>query len=40
MLDLKGRAKHDAWAGRKGISKDDAMKKYAALVEKLEAELG
>ena len=40
MLDLKGRAKHDAWAGREGLSKDDAMKKYAALVDKLEAELG
>jgi diazepam-binding inhibitor (GABA receptor modulating acyl-CoA-binding protein) len=40
MLDLKGRAKYDAWAGRKGLSKDEAMKKYAALVDKLAAELG
>ena len=40
MLDLKGRAKFDAWAGRKGLSKDDAMKKYAALVDTLEAEIG
>ena len=40
MLDLKGRAKYDAWAGRKGLSKDDAMKKYVALVDKLEAEIG
>ena len=40
MLDLKGRAKYDAWAGRKGLSKDDAMKKDAALVDKLEAEIG
>ncbi len=40
LLDLKGRAKYDAWAGRKGLSKDDAMKKYAALVDKLEAEIG
>ena len=40
MLDLKGRAKYDAWAGRKGLSKDDAMKRYAALVDKLAAELG
>ena len=39
MLDLKGRAKYDAWAARKGLSKDDAMKKYAALVDKLAAEL-
>lgn len=40
MLDLKGRAKYDAWGKRKGTSKDDAMKKYVALVEKLEAGLG
>jgi len=40
LLDLKGRAKYDAWAGRKGLSKDDAMKKYVALVDKLEAEIG
>lgn len=39
MLDLKGRAKFDAWAGRKGMSKDEAMKTYVALVEKLVAEL-
>ena len=35
MLDLKGRAKFDAWAKRKGSSKDDAMKAYVALVDKL-----
>jgi diazepam-binding inhibitor (GABA receptor modulating acyl-CoA-binding protein) len=40
VLDFKGRAKYDAWSGRKGLSKDDAMKKYAALVDKLAAELG
>ena len=40
MFDLKGRAKYDAWAKRKGTSKDDAMKKYVALVDKLEAEHG
>jgi diazepam-binding inhibitor (GABA receptor modulating acyl-CoA-binding protein) len=40
MLDLKGRAKYDAWAGRKGLSKDDAMKKYAGLVDKVAAEPG
>ena len=38
--DAKGRAKFDAWAGRKGTSKDDAMKKYVALVGKLVADLG
>jgi acyl-CoA-binding protein len=35
MFDLKGRAKYDAWAGRKGLSKDDAMTKYVALVDEL-----
>jgi len=40
MLDLKGRAKYDAWAKRTGLSKDDAMKKYVSLVDKLEADLG
>jgi acyl-CoA-binding protein len=36
MLDLKGRGKYDAWSKRKGTSKDDAMKGYVALVDKLE----
>lgn len=40
MFDLKGRAKFDAWAKAKGIGKDDAMKKYVALVDRLAAELG
>jgi acyl-CoA-binding protein len=40
MLDLKGRAKFDAWAKQKGTSKDDAMKAYVALVDKLEKQLG
>ncbi len=40
MFDLKGRAKYDAWAKRKGVSKDEAMKKYVALVDALEAEHG
>lgn len=37
MLDLKGRAKFDAWTKLKGTSKDKAMEKYAALVKKLGA---
>jgi diazepam-binding inhibitor (GABA receptor modulator, acyl-CoA-binding protein) len=37
MLDLKGRAKFDSWTGKKGTSKDDAMKKYVALADKLAA---
>jgi diazepam-binding inhibitor (GABA receptor modulator, acyl-CoA-binding protein) len=40
LLDLKGRAKYDAWAKRKGASKDDAMKKYVALVDDLASSLG
>jgi acyl-CoA-binding protein len=35
MLDLKGRAKFDAWTKKKGTSKDDAMQKYVAFVDKL-----
>jgi len=35
MLDLKGRAKYDAWAGRKGVSREAAMQQYVALVERL-----
>ncbi len=37
MMDFKGRAKWDAWATKKGTSKDDAMKSYVALVTKLGA---
>jgi carboxylesterase len=40
FLDLKGRAKFDAWASRKGVTKDEAMKKYAALVDDLAAGKG
>jgi len=36
LLDLKGRAKFDAWTKRKGTSKDEAMKGYVALVARLE----
>ena len=32
MLDVKGRAKYDAWAKLKGKSKDAAMESYIALV--------
>ena len=35
MLDVKGRAKYDAWVGRKGLSKDAAMQQYVQLVERL-----
>lgn len=35
MLDIKGRAKYDAWSQQKGKSKDDAMTAYIALVDTL-----
>jgi len=35
MLDIKGRAKYDAWTGRKGLSKDAAKTAYIALVARL-----
>ncbi|MCA9590319.1 MAG: acyl-CoA-binding protein [Myxococcales bacterium] len=35
MMDFKGRAKFDAWTGKKGVSKDAAMEKYVALVDRL-----
>jgi diazepam-binding inhibitor (GABA receptor modulator, acyl-CoA-binding protein) len=35
MLDLKGRAKYDAWAGRKGMPKEQAMRTYVELVDRL-----
>ncbi len=35
MLDMKGRAKFDAWAKKKGLGKDAAMNAYVALVDRL-----
>jgi diazepam-binding inhibitor (GABA receptor modulating acyl-CoA-binding protein) len=35
MFDLKGRAKFDAWASKKGLGKDQARQNYVALVDKL-----
>jgi diazepam-binding inhibitor (GABA receptor modulator, acyl-CoA-binding protein) len=35
MFDLKGRAKYDAWASKKGTTKDQARQLYVALVERL-----
>lgn len=35
MLDVKGRAKYDAWAARKGQSREQAMTAYVALVDRL-----
>lgn len=35
MFDMVGRAKYDAWAGRKGMTKDAAMQAYIAVVDRL-----
>ena len=32
MLDVRGRAKYDAWAKHQGLAKDAAMEQYIALV--------
>ena len=37
MLDVRGRKKYDAWAGRKGMSAEDAQRAYVAAVERLAA---
>ena len=38
-FDFKGIAKYDAWAEKKGMSKDAAMQQYVDLVERLKKEL-
>jgi acyl-CoA-binding protein len=38
MLDLKAKAKWEAWSSKKGQSKEAAMKAYVELAEKLKAE--
>ena len=35
MLDIKGRAKFDAWSGKKGLSREQAKTDYVALVDRL-----
>lgn len=40
MLDFKGRAKYDAWAGKRGVAKERAMQDYVALVERLAKKYG
>lgn len=34
MLDVRGRAKYDAWAARKGMTADAAMTAYIAVVDR------
>jgi diazepam-binding inhibitor (GABA receptor modulator, acyl-CoA-binding protein) len=40
MLDLKGRAKFDAWTARKGLAQAEARSRYVALVDGLLKKLG
>jgi len=40
MLDFKGKAKWDAWKSREGMSKEDAMTAYVALVASLKEKYG
>ncbi|XP_063377848.1 acyl-CoA-binding protein homolog [Cydia fagiglandana] len=40
LLDLKGKAKFEAWTKKKGTSKEDAQKAYIAKVESLIASIG
>ncbi|HOX45891.1 MAG TPA: acyl-CoA-binding protein [Myxococcota bacterium] len=35
VLDFKGRAKFDAWAERRGMSRESAMEAYATVVREL-----
>jgi diazepam-binding inhibitor (GABA receptor modulating acyl-CoA-binding protein) len=35
MFDIKGKAKWDAWASRKGMSKEAAMDAYVKVVDRL-----
>jgi carboxylesterase len=39
-LDMVNRAKYDAWMSRKGTSREDAMRAYIELVQKLKSEEG
>jgi len=38
VLDVVGRAKYDARAKRKGVSRDEAMKSYIELVHRLKTQ--
>ncbi len=40
MLDMKGRAKFDAWTKKRGLAKDDARSAYVSLVESLATKYG
>jgi len=36
MLDIKGRAKFDAWSSKRGMTPEAAMEAYVALVDRLQ----
>jgi len=40
MLDMKGRAKFDAWTKKKGLSVEESRTSYCALVVTLEEKYG
>ncbi|KAH0951980.1 hypothetical protein HN011_005161 [Eciton burchellii] len=40
MLDFKGKAKWDAWNGRKGMAQDTARERYITKAEALIASIG
>jgi len=37
LANLRGRAKHDAWAALQGMAREAAMRRYIALVAELQA---
>ncbi|WP_369600842.1 acyl-CoA-binding protein [Hahella sp. SMD15-11] len=39
MMDFVGRAKYDAWAALKGLSKEEAMQRYVNAIEDLKSKL-
>jgi len=40
MLDLKGKAKWDAWNSKKGVAQDEAKQKYIDLAKQLKEKHG
>ncbi|XP_071385310.1 acyl-CoA-binding domain-containing protein 7 [Centroberyx affinis] len=40
MMDMKGKAKWEAWNSRKGMSKDDAMSAYITLAKEIISKYG
>ncbi|XP_050666965.1 acyl-CoA-binding protein homolog [Leptidea sinapis] len=40
IFDLKGKAKYESWASKKGVSKEDAMNAYIAKAKTLVDSIG